>query len=496
MNNKRNELSQDKELKSKLIDLYIHQNLNQAEVAKELNISLWMCKNLLNIWGIKKSVDTITEKRKQTNLEKYGVDNPSKTDEIKNLISLKNKENKEIRVQKTKQTKKEKYNNENYNNVEKGKLTKKIRYNNENYNNREKCKQTFLEHYGVENIFQTTEFIERNKQHLFDEKNYSDEFKRVFDNKEEAIKLLNNSSYSYYDLTLLFNAPYYVVQMWATRLEIKSLINMKFEGKSHYEDELVIFLNSLGISNIIRNSKDFLDNQEIDLYLPDYKIGLEFNGTFWHSDLYKDSDYHYNKSLKAQQKGIRLIHIYEYEWLDPNQKEKIKDLIRIATGKIQNRIYAKNCDIRLITNQEAKILNEKNHLQGHRNAKVTYGLFYKGELVQLMSFSHHKKYQWEIVRGCPSSNNIVIGGVSKLFKHFIEDYNPDEIFSYSDFNKFDGNSYEKLGMKFIGYTGPDMKYMVNNKVINRQPSRYKEIKSQIQYRIFGSGSKKYLWKKE
>lgn len=153
-------------------------------------------------------------------------------------------------------------------------------------------------------------------------------------------------------------------------------------------------------------------------------------------------------------------------------------------------------------NREAKSFNEATHLQGHRNAQVTYGLFYKDELVQLMSFSRTKynknlkdENSWEIIRGCPGSNNIVIGGVSKLFSHFVKDYNPSIVFSYCDFNKFNGRSYEELGMKFIGYTGYDLKYIINGKVYNRQHGNYKNIKDTIDARIYGAGSKKYLWKK-
>lgn len=166
--------------------------------------------------------------------------------------------------------------------------------------------------------------------------------------------------------------------------------------------------------------------------------------------------------------------------------------MRISLHKNISRIYARDCEIRQISDKEASVLNNKVHLQNHRKAHITYGLFYNNELVQLMSFSKNKKYQWEIIRGCPGSNNIVIGGVSKLFKHFIRDYTPDEVFSYCDFNKFDGKSYEELGMKFIGYTAPDMKYIIKGKVVNRNPSKYKDIKSSIEARIYGAGSKKYL----
>ena len=141
-----------------------------------------------------------------------------------------------------------------------------------------------------------------------------------------------------------------------------------------------------------------------------------------------------------------------------------------------------------ISNREARLFNEKNHLQGHRNAQVTYGLFYKGELVQLMSFSKMKYNrnlkgddEWEIIRGCPGSNNQIVGGVSKLFKAFIKEYNPHLVFSYCDFNKFDGRGYEAIGMKFAGYK------------IGRNPKKRKELEESCTT-IYGAGSKKYIWK--
>ena len=102
---------------------------------------------------------------------------------------------------------------------------------------------------------------------------------------------------------------------------------------------------------------------------------------------------------------------------------------------------------------------------------------------------------WEIIRGCPGSNNIVIGGVSKLFTHFLREHDPDSVFSYCDFNKFDGKGYEAIGMKFIGYTGPDKKWVVGYSLINRNPKHYHELKKKASACLWGAGSKKYLWSK-
>ena len=269
---------------------------------------------------------------------------------------------------------------------------------------------------------------------------------------------------------------------------------------SSQEDELQTLLKKFNV-DFVTHERKILNGKEIDIYIPSKKIGIEFNGDYWHSDAIKKKNYHFDKSKLAESKGVRLIHIYEYEW--NTMKDKIIQLLKIALGIVDSKIYARKCEIREITNQEAKVLNDKVHLQNHRSAQVTYGLYYHGELVQLMSFSrtHYNRNlkgdkTWEIIRGCPGSNNIVVGGVSKLFSRFIKDYDPDEVFSYCDFNKFNGKSYEAIGMKFVGYTGPDKTYLIDGVAYKRNPSKYKEYKEKAEAVIWGAGSKKYLWKKE
>jgi len=330
---------------------------------------------------------------------------------------------------------------------------------------------------------------------------YSDEFKNLFYDYAKSKTFLDvNPRYRARDLADRFNCNVTTVYYWVKRLNLRDYI---VDEKSHYENEIAEYLRQLipDIDIKINDRKALDNNLEIDLYLPEYKLGIEFNGTYWHSDsVITDKKYHLKKSMRAEELGIHLIHIYEYEWLIPKQQALIKTMLQLFLKLVTNKIHARQCDVRQITNKEAKEFNDKNHLQGHRHAQITYGLFYQNQLVQLMSFSKTKYNKnlkgdnaWEIIRGCPGSLNIVNGGVSKLFTHFVRDYNPTSVFSYCDFNKFSGISYQKLGMKFIGYTGPDKKYVINNQVCNRKPHKYKEYKNLIQYSIYGAGSKKYLW---
>lgn len=80
------------------------------------------------------------------------------------------------------------------------------------------------------------------------------------------------------------------------------------------EDSLYKFLCAIiEKEKIIQHDRNVLNGQELDFYIPSKKLAIEFNGNYWHSDLKKEKKYHFNKSKLADSKGIRLIHIWEYE---------------------------------------------------------------------------------------------------------------------------------------------------------------------------------------
>lgn len=397
---------------------------------------------------------------------------------------------------------------------EKSKQTKIKKYGNPKFTNREKCKETMLSKYGVMNCSQMEDYITKVKQTKLEK--YCDEnYNNMVQNKEtkqkniekfcaendcvEASELFKSYGFGWYIAKIVPLIKHFG-RIFVANVDINTIRTYKPKytyGKSFDEKEIVDYIKSIYHGQIIENTRKIISPFELDIYIPEKNIAIEFNGMYWHSSLFKSKNYHLQKSLLCQELGIRLIHIYEWEW--NNQQEKIKQLLNIALGSV-NKIYARQCEVRLIDNKIAKPFNDATHLQGHKNAQITYGLYYKGELVQLMSFSNTKYNRnlksdndWEIIRGCPGSNNIVIGGVSKLFKHFVDDYKPDKVFSYCDFNKFDGNSYRKLGMEFIGYTGPNKWYIINNTVIERNPKKYQAYKDFD--KIWGSGSLKFLWTK-
>lgn len=252
---------------------------------------------------------------------------------------------------------------------------------------------------------------------------------------------------------------------------------------SKAEDEIAKFIKEHNIKVITRN-KDILDGLEVDIYIPSLRIGIEYDGLIWHSEKCKvDKNYHLKKTETCEKKGIRLIHIFEDEWV--NHKDivlsRLKNILSINDGE---KIYARKCVIKQIEQKESKNFINANHLQGHCEAKVHYGLYHKGELVSVMSFGlprQKKKYggekenSWEIIRFCNKINTSVVGGASKLLQHFIAEMKPKSITTYADRRWSNGNLYKTLGFTHTHNSTPNYSYVVNK----QREGRFKYRKSEL-----------------
>ena len=181
------------------------------------------------------------------------------------------------------------------------------------------------------------------------------------------------------------------------------------------EIEIANFLKEYNISYETKN-RSICDPYELDFYLPDSKIALEFNGVYWHSDLYRNKDYHLNKTNMCLKKNIQLIHIWEDDW--NHKKEIVKSIILNKLNKTPNKIYARKCQIKEINDNRIirKFLN-RNHIQGFVGSKIKLGLYYNNELVSLMTLGNLRKSlgqkseigSFELLRFCSILNTSVIG---------------------------------------------------------------------------------------
>ena len=285
---------------------------------------------------------------------------------------------------------------------------------------------------------------------------------------------------------------------------------------SAWEEEIANYLKSLNL-NIIQSDRKILDGKEIDILLPDYSIGIECDGLNFHSEKYKDKNYHLLKTEECAKKGIRLIHIFEDEWV--NKKNIIESMLSNIFRKSKVKIYARKCEIKDVpTKDKTKFLDE-NHIQGRSNSTVNFGLYYNNELVSLMTFGKPRinmggdksEGSWELVRFCNKLNTNVIGGASKLFTKFAKDYNPKKIITYSDKRWATGNMYQILGFINTHDSDPNYFYIIDDERKNRFNFRksvlikegYDPNKTEHEimldrdiYRIYDCGCKVWEWKSD
>ena len=241
--------------------------------------------------------------------------------------------------------------------------------------------------------------------------------------------------------------------------------------RSKGEIEIYDFLRSLNVE-VINNVKNVI-NEELDIYLPDYNIAIEYDGEYWHSNHNKEDLNEYNKMIKCYEKGLFLFIFREQEWI--NKKEIIKSMLKNKVGLIDTRIYARKCEIRVLNKKDkSKFLND-NHIQGNSGSLVDLGLYYNNTLVSLISFSKLRKNMghkntdghYELIRFCNKINTSIVGGFSKLLTYFVKNYNPIEIISYANRRWSQGDVYEKNDFEFIRDSPPTYKYLIKNKLIDR-----------------------------
>ena len=389
----------------------------------------------LEKYGVEYAIvsDVVKQKTKQTNLERYGVEYPGASDVVK---------------QKIKQTSLERYGVENPGAHaiarEKAKLTCLKRYGDENYNNRKKSRDTYLSTLQITKPFvlKYTEDMDwvckcphpdsctkcKEKQYIIPSGIYYDRNKH---NKETC-----------------------------------TILHPINDNESWPEKELRDYIQSLGFD--CEKNTDVLEGRELDIYIPQKKIAIEFNGCYWHSAKYKTPSYHYQKWKDCLDAGIQLLTIWEDWWL--NDKEKCKNLIRSKLGIYDKRIYARKCTVKEIPVNDSRVFCNKYHIQGASPASIHIGLFHGEELVSVMTFSRQRQgigkakvKPWELVRYC-SGESHVIGGAGKLFKFFLRKYHPDRVVSYSSNDISVGGVYKALGFQLTKqnkssywYIGYDMK---------------------------------------
>ena len=487
-----------------------HQILEKPikDIAKEFHIQLARLSKAFKIHGIEIKIFKNThEKRKKTLLERYGVENVSDIPEANvkrkqtcvDKYGVENPSCSKVVQQKRRKTCLDRYGEELYCNTDEFKYktleTLNINYGVENPSlSKEICdrrRETFITNYGVDHPMKVKSIVDKAQASLI--VNYGhDRMKSVeFQDKSKATSLKkygrdhwNKQHISLENLSKLDNHDWLfdqhhtlqkplsqiAVELDVGQQTVSLACNRKgIEHKNYFssipEKEIAEYLSSIYKGEIVCNTRTVIQPKEVDIYLPERKLAIEFNGLFWHSfdriETPDERSYHLSKLLACESQGIQLLQIFENEWQET--PAIVKSIIAAKLG-IYEKLGARSCTIKDVSNQDTSIFLNANHLQGYCQSKVKLGLYYNDELVSIMTFGqprYNKSYEWELVRFANRLNLHVQGAAGKLLNYFKLKYNPKTLLSYADRRYSNGKLYESLGFELIGESKPNYFYVDN-----------------------------------
>lgn len=191
------------------------------------------------------------------------------------------------------------------------------------------------------------------------------------------------------------------------------------------------------------------------------------------------------KTLNAEENGYRCVHIFQWD-----NVTKIFDMLK----KTQT-IYARKCSILTVDKKTADAFTDLYHIQGKtKGQEINIGLYYQCELVEIMTFGkprYNKHYDYELLRLCTKSGVTVVGGASKLFTYATRKLKLDNIISYCDRAKFNGNVYNQIGMKLKQISEPQEIWSRGQKFITANTLRWRgfdKLVGEKEGKVFGLGT--------
>ena len=448
------------------------------------------------------------EQVKETSLKNWGTEHPCQSEEIK---------------EKTKENCLKLYGVESTNQLEWKK---------------EKIKKAVKEKYGVDNILQVPEI--RQKGLETKRKKYGENFEvltasqiqlREKNKRKEQEKLQEKLGFSLISIIDAGNSLHRdtptlrnKIKLWDFKIYKGKLnqyisfsdfeiIRKKYDLSAHSsssteELDLLEFVKSIYKGKIKHNCWDVIKPLELDIYIPNKNIAIEYNGLYWHSDasnlkkgeipdkekISKNINRHLIKTIDCEKKGIKLLHIFSDDW--EYKKEIVKSIIATSLGVFARKLNAEDCRIEKIPLEIYKNFLNKNHLQSYAYANIRVGLYYKGELVQLLGINskgnHSKKP--ELVRVANSLNVQVEGGFSKLLNYIDSTFSFKEITSYINRSLYLENSYQINNFKIEKYNKPSYSYINQSSPEKIRIPYYNFMKEKIK-KAYEKGELKY-WDSE
>lgn len=330
-----------------------------------------------------------------------------------------------------------------------------------------KMKETLKQKYGVDSV-QEIPGVKQKCKNIWSKNWGEDDYTKSKAYQNKAKEVCNEK----YGVDYVFQLPELQEKIKNTFMEKYGVGYHPIGNTSKAELELLEYCNSL--HNGFEKKRVF--GIEIDIFSEQLKIGIEYCGLYWHQEKHRGKKQHKQKYDICKENGIRLITIFEDEWVN-NKNITKKKISHILGFNYDKKIYARKCSIRAIGKNDKEEFLNSYHIQGNGNSSINLGLFYNEELVAVMGFIRHKNSKYELSRY--ATKHTIVGGFSKLLTNFKNNFDWNEIITFADLRWHEGESYYNNGFVVEKILPPDYSYFIGNKRFHKFNFRKELIKKKF-----------------
>lgn len=293
------------------------------------------------------------------------------------------------------------------------------------------------------------------------------------------------------------------------RTEAVNVILNKFNCKnkiaytrSQMETEVTEAIKTICPDAIIEhNNRKLIHPYELDIYLPEYKLAIECNPASTHNSTRNTfcstdapTDSNYHKIKTDLCEQKGIFLLHIFGYEWWHSRNIMCSMLRNLLHKNTYRIFARNADLKEIDSLEANRFLQNCNLDGVISSDVQFGLFFADELVAIMTFQFSTtKNCWEIVQFCTKLNTSVVGGASKLLKYFISRYHPSKLMTTSARSHTTGEMFKLLGFQIESRSEPSYQWVDINSENVNATLKGDTSTSSRYVKVFDSGAINWLW---
>ncbi|MDM2401888.1 zinc-ribbon domain-containing protein [Mycobacteroides abscessus] len=233
--------------------------------------------------------------------------------------------------------------------------------------------------------------------------------------------------------------------------------------------------NVLGADvQILTSTRTVAGTTELDILVPDYKLAIEFNGLYWHSERTgRGKDFHLGKTKACNAAGLRLVHVWEDDW--NFRRSGVERLIRSALGVFDGPPAAECDAVEIDFKRAVGLFAENCHTRAIGRASFFDALVHGDTVVAAVS-SRLRHGRLDVMQFASAGVSGAAAVLAEQLKRRARLHGIECVRWVVDNATDDGTGPSTAGFTPLGELQPEFRYVRNGERVSRssfRPARFR-----------------------